>query len=195
MNSIQTQNPIALSLLINEDIYRIPEPAENIDLAVADETESVFIKSPENKILVTEELPIVVLPEPIIVKPAYKYIGDNLKSILILVNELEADILKKEDLLALNKMLAARKLEQKDVAILNIQKNTHLTFQELKDFFGFNKLLLFGINPADLGISGMVANQICTFQNTQVLGTWHIKQMQLDEKKKLTFWTEMKKFI
>ena len=195
MNSIQTQNPIALSLLINEDIYRIPEPAENIDLAVADETESVFIKSPENKILVTEELPIVVLPEPIIVKPAYKYIGDNLKSILILVNELEADILKKEDLLALNKMLAARKLEQKDVAILNIQKNTHLTFQELKDFFGFNKLLLFGINPIDLGISGIVANQICTFQNTQVLGTWHIKQMQLDEKKKLTFWTEMKKFI
>ena len=195
MNSIQTQNPIALSLLINEDIYRIPEPAENIDLAVADETENVFIKSPENKILVTEELPIVVLPEPIIVKPAYKYIGDNLKSILILVNELETDILKKEDLLALNKMLAARKLEQKDVAILNIQKNTHLTFQELKDFFGFNKLLLFGINPIDLGISGIVANQICTFQNTQVLGTWHIKQMQLDEKKKLTFWTEMKKLI
>ena len=195
MNSIQTQNPIALSLLINEDIYCIPEPAENIDLAVADETESVFIKSPENKILVTEELPIVVLPEPIIVKPAYKYIGENLKSILILVNELETDILKKEDLLALNKMLAARKLEQKDVAILNIQKNTHLTFQELKDFFGFNKLLLFGINPIDLGISGIVANQICTFQNTQVLGTWHIKQMQLDEKKKLTFWTEMKKFI
>ena len=195
MNSIQTQNPIALSLLINEDIYRIPEPAENIDLAVADDTENVVVESHENKVLITEKLPIVVLSEPIIVKPAYKYIGENLKSILILVNELETDILKKEDLLALNKMLAARKLEQKDVAILNIHKNTHLTFQELKDFFGFNKLLLFGINPADLGISGMVANQICTFQNTQVLGTWHIKQMQTDEKKKLTFWTEMKKFI
>ena len=195
MNSIQTQNPIALSLLINEDIYRIPEPAENIDLAVAGDTENVVVQSPENRVFVTEELPIVVLPEPIIVKPAYKYIGENLKSILILVNELETDILKKEDLLALNKMLAARKLEQKDVAILNIHKNTHLTFQELKDFFGFNKLLLFGINPIDLGISGIVANQICTFQNTQVLGTWHIKQMQLDEKKKLTFWTEMKKLI
>ena len=195
MNSIQTQNPIALSLLINEDIYRIPEPAENIDLAVADETENVVVESHENKVLITEKLPIVVLSEPIIVKPAYKYIGENLKSILILVNELETDILKKEDLLALNKMLAARKLEQKDVAILNIHKNTHLTFQELKDFFGFNKLLLFGINPTDLGISGIVANQICTFQNTQVLGTWHIKQMQLDEKKKLTFWTEMKKLI
>ena len=195
MNSLQTQNPIALSLLINEDIYRIPEPAENIDLAVAGDTENVVVESHENKVLITEKLPIVVLSEPIIVKPAYKYIGENLKSILILVNELDSEILKTEDLLALNKMLAARKLEQKDVAILNIHKNTHLTFQELKDFFGFNKLLLFGINPADLGISGMVANQICTFQNTQILGTWHIKQMQLDEKKKLTFWTEMKKFI
>ena len=195
MNSLQTQNPIALSLLINEDIYRIPEPAENIDLAVAGDTENVVVESHENKVLITEKLPIVVLSEPIIVKPAYKYIGENLKSILILVNELDSEILKTEDLLALNKMLAARKLEQKDVAILNIHKNTHLTFQELKDFFGFNKLLLFGINPTDLGISGMVANQIRTFQNTQFLVNWHIKQMQTDEKKKLTFWTEMKKLI
>ena len=195
MNFLQTQNPIALSLLINEDIYRIPEPAENSVLVVEDDAENVVVQSYKNKMIVTEELPIVVLPEAIIVKPAYKYIGENLKSILILVNELEADILKKDDLLALYKMLAARKLEQKDVAILNIHKNTHLTFQELKIFFGFNKLLMFGINPTDLGISGIMANQIGRFENVPILGTWHIKQMQTDEKKKLTFWTEMKKLI
>jgi hypothetical protein len=192
MNSIQTQNPIALSLLINEDIYRISDGIEPSVLLVEKEGESETENTTENILPIIQELPTAeLIPE----KPAYKYLGDNNKSILIMVNEVEADILKKDDLLALNKMLAARKLEQKDVAILNIQKNTHLSFKELKDFFGFNKLLLFGINPKDLNISGIVANQICEFLNTPILGTWHIKQMQADEKKKLTFWTEMKKLI
>jgi hypothetical protein len=192
MNSIKTQNPIALSLLINEDIYIISDIIEPSVLLIEKDGEKETEKSTQYILPTVQELPIAdLIPE----KPAYKYLGDNNKSILIMVNEVEADILKKDDLLALNKMLAARKLEHKDVAILNIQKNTHLSFKELKDFFGFNKLLLFGINPKDLNISGIVANQIGEFLNTPILGTWHIKQMQADEKKKLTFWTEMKKLI
>jgi hypothetical protein len=112
-----------------------------------------------------------------------------------MVNETDFGILNNADMLALNKLLAARKLEQKDVAILNTQKNTHLNFTQLKDFFGFNKLLLFGINPKDLGITGIVANQICNYESVPILGTWHLKQMQLDEKKKLVFWAQFKTFI
>ncbi len=194
MKNLQTQDPIALSLLINEDIYQLNTPI----LAVADETLPPL--TVEKLAEVTLSIPPKTQPTaiPTLIqnnKPNYKYIGDNNKSILILVNETDFDILNNADMLALNKLLSARKLEQKDVAILNIQKNAHLNFTHLKTFFGFNKLLLFGINPKDLEITGIVANQICTFEGIPTLGTWHLKIMQLDEKKKLTFWAEFKKLV
>lgn len=194
MNNLQTQNLIALSLLINEDIYQINAPV----LAIADEP--VILVVPETVVptaanIIPKPITQTVPQLPITNKPNYIYIGDNNKSVLVMVNETDFNILNNADMLALNKLLAARKLEQKDVAILNIQKNTHLNFIQLKDFFGFNKLLLFGINPKDLGITGIVANQICNYESVPILGTWHLKQMQLDEKKKLIFWTQFKTFI
>ncbi|TAH03873.1 MAG: hypothetical protein EAZ15_01595 [Sphingobacteriales bacterium] len=194
MNNLQTQHPIALSLLINEDIYQLNTPI----LAIADDPlPALTVEKPAE---VAPSIPPKAQPTAIPtltqnIKPNYKYIGDNNKSVLILVNETDFDILNNADMLALNKLLAARKLEQKDVAILNIQKNTHLNFTQLKEFFGFNKLLLFGINPKNLEITGIVANQICNFEGVPILGTWHLKLMQLDEKKKLTFWAEFKKLI
>ncbi len=194
MNNLQTQDPIALSLLINEDIYQLNTPI----LAVSDEP--LLPLTVEKPAEVTPSIPPKTQPTAIPTltqnnKLNYKYIGDNNKSVLILVNETDFDILNNADMLALNKLLDARKLEQKDVAILNIQKNTHINFSELKEFFGFNKLLLFGINPKDLEITGIVANQICNFEGIPILGTWHIKLMQLDEKKKITFWAEFKKLL
>lgn len=194
MNNLLSQNPIAVSLLINENIYKIKTP--NLAFADVITTPIVTIEAEELK----ANIPPKTLTEPpaqlpISDKPSYIYTGDNHKSILIMVNEPEAETLTKYDLMALNKLLAARKLEIKDVALLNIQKNTHLEFSLLKDFFGFNKLLLFGINPKELGIIGMVANQIFILEGIPILGTWHLKQMQLDEKKKLTFWTEFKKLV
>jgi len=194
MNKLISQNPIAASLLINEDIYQIKTP----NLAFADIVVTPIVPA------LAEEITPNIPPKPILKpvaqlptsdKPSYIYTGDNHKSILIIINEPDAETLKKEDLLALNKLLAARKLEIKDVALLNIQKNDNLNYTQLKDFFGFNKLLLFGINPKELGIIGMVANQIFIFEGIPILGTWHLKQMQLDEKKKLIFWTEFKKLL
>lgn len=194
MNALQSHHPIALSLLINEDIYHINAPVLAVADAVAAQTEEVKPAEVTPNILPKPaEQTIPQLPK--IDKPNYQYVGDNNKSILILVNETDAELLNKDDLLALNKLLAARKLEQKDVAILNIQKNTHLNFTQLSGFFGFNKLLLFGINPKDLGIMGIVANQICAFEGVPILGTWHLKQMQLDEKKKLVFWAQFKTLL
>lgn len=190
MDNLQTHNLIALSLLINEDIYVLNNPSATVlnkqtTLPDAENTQTIPLK--------TQPITIPTLTQNI--KPNYNYIGDNNKSILILVNETDFDILNNADMLALNKLLAARKLQQKDVAILNIQKNNHLSFKLLKDFFGFNKLVLFGINPKVLEITGIIANQICNFEDIPILGTWHLKQMQLDEKKKLTFWTEFKKLV
>lgn len=194
MNNLQTQHPIALSLLINEDIYLLKKTA----LTVTDRflPKLTIEKTAE----VTPTIPPKTQPTTIPTltqnsKPNYKYVGENNKSILILVNETDFEILNNADMLALNKLLGARKLEQKDVAILNIQKNNYLNFKQLKEFFGFNKLLLFGINPKDLAISGIVANQICHFEGVPILGTWHLKIMLLDEKKKLTFWAELKKLL
>ena len=92
------------------------------------------------------------------------------------------------------KILAAKKLELKDVAIINTEKHSSLNFNDLKAFFAFSKVITFGINPQILQIEGAVANKKSIFKETQILGTWSLAILQQDEKKKAIFWDMLKSF-
>ena len=92
------------------------------------------------------------------------------------------------------KILAAKKLELNDVAILNIEKYQNLNFTILKDFFACSKIITFGINPAVLQITGIIANKKSIFNDTPILGTWDLPKLQQDVNKKTIFWNELKVF-
>lgn len=187
MNDLQSNDLMALSFLINEEIYCIKDeiilPKENLI------PQKIEVK-------IEEVIPQVIAEEvPSVQKVTdFRYLGENNKYILIVVKEPSFDFLKQDDLGFLLKILAAKKLELKDVAIINTEKNQDLNFDDLKAFFAFSKIITFGINPQILQIEGAVANKKSIFKDTPVLGTWSLAILQQDVKKKGIFWDQLKTF-
>ncbi len=175
MNDLQTNNLIALSLLLDEEIYNV------------EEKELLMQKPPLAQPLPTETTETKEAT-------AFKYLGDNNKYILIVVKEPDDEFLKQDDLDFLQKILKARKLELNDVAIINTEKNKPLYFDDLKTYFAFNKILTFGIDPRVLQINSAQANKKSLFKGIPVLGTWELTKLADDEKKKTIFWNEFKTF-
>lgn len=181
MSSLQTDDLIALSLLINEDIYALKD-------------EETLKKLPETLVKTVETASAEEIKPTPAPQKTFNYLGDNNKYILIVVKEASADFLAPSDLGFLLKILAAKKLELSDVAIINIEKITAPNFDDLKDFFAFNKVITFGINPQTLHIEGAVANKKSIFKDIPILGTWDLPKLQADKIKKATFWEALKNF-
>lgn len=196
MNSLQTDNLIALSLLINEEIYiKDNEQIEINGTPVANIATAIEIEKPAvSKIHTPSQTTTTEIPITKVEKQDFKYFGDNNKYILIIVNEPDAEFLKKEDLNFLTKIIGAKKWEIADIALINKAKYSSIDFQELKDFFAFNKIVTFGIDPKDLNIVGAIANKKSEFKNTLILGTWDLPKLQQDVSKKTIFWNELKTF-
>lgn len=129
-----TQNPEALKLFFNEDIYLIssemlPETAPADSLAMA--------------------LP----PEgPVSQKRTYEYLGKNAKNILILVNDSRYPVSTEEGRELLWKIVKAINLTAKDFAVVNYAACPGSTFDELASFFKPQLLLCFGLGPEALGL-------------------------------------------
>ena len=190
-NNLNTSDPIALSLLLTEELYVIDQP-DHVELKV-EEIKEITVQEPVVKATQIPVITHIAEPKPS-TKPAYEYLGDNNKSFLVIVNNPEIDYLAKADLDFLLKILKAKSLSLEDIAMINMAKYQNLTFDNLKDFFGCNKILTFGINPKALGVIGITANIKFNFKNTFILGTWSLNQLNEDVKKKTTFWNELKTF-
>ena len=204
MNNLQSDDLMALSFLINEEIYVIKDEVNNKLKTVIDTKNETVIE--QTSIVIEKPKPIETKSENIVDQiPAdknieksqttdYKYLGENNKYILVVVKEPSFDFLKQDDLGFLLKILAAKKLELKDVAIINTDKYLSLNFDDLKAFFAFSKVITFGINPQILQIEDAVANKKSIFKETQILVTWSLAILQQDEKKKAIFWDMLKSF-
>jgi hypothetical protein len=193
-NNLNTSDPIALSLLLTEELYVIDKP-DFVAFKVEDTKDEKEKISQQPLIKPTEILVINNITEPKpSSKPAYEYLGENNKSFLVVINNTEKDFLAKADLEFLLKIIKAKGLVLEDIAILNKAKYKNLSFDNLKEFFAFNKMLTFGINPKEFGVVGIESNKKCSFKNTTILGTWDLALLNSDVKKKTTFWNELKTF-
>jgi hypothetical protein len=200
MDSLNTANPLALSILLNEDLYVI-EPVETTQ-----HTEDIRLKKEESKVVETNKTVIPVLhsttvepqeitkPQTPVSKPSFNYLGDNNKYLLVIVNDKTHQFINDKDLAFLLKILAAKKLDLHDIAILNTERYEALTFTDLKDYFACNKILTFGIDPKSLQIQGITANKAGEFEGVKILGTWALPLLDTDVKKKTIYWNELKNF-
>ena len=85
------------------------------------------------------------------VNEGYTFLGNNNRSIVLLVNFAEAPIIPDLHLQFLSRMLEACKLNLGDVAILNQSKQI-LDIKKLKDQLHPASLVLFGVKSADIGL-------------------------------------------
>lgn len=165
MPGLKISDPIALRLLMTDDLYLVdkqPEPA------------------PVETKVEKEEAPF------------FNYAGENNKFILILVSDEKHDILNPGDLDSLTAILGAKKLELRDVAIVNLYKHSAAGFEVLKQFFSCSRLVLFGINPRQIGLPEITSNEITLHKGTKILATYSFPEMGNDTAKKRVFWNEMK---
>ena len=152
--------------LIGATSLQIPENAEEILPEIQEETQSI----------------------------GFSYIGENNRYFLILVDDkthTELNSAHKEMLL---KIMAAKELDIRDLAILNLAKYPEAKFSQLKDFFSCNKIVLFGIDPQRISLPAMAANKVVKHKDVMALASFSLEEMSSSTDKKREFWSVMKNF-
>ncbi len=164
MAGLTTTDPIALALLMTDDLYRIENEAP-------------------------PPLPQVVVAEP----PAFHYLGENNAWFLVLVSDEHHPVADAATIDALERILKGKKMELRDVALLNVARHASVRFEHYREFFACNKLVLFGIPPQQIGLPAFGSNEISEHLGVKILPTYSFPEMAADEQKKRLFWNEMKK--
>lgn len=193
MSTLHTNEFNALRLLMTEDIYILDQKPTSSENSIKTEKPT----EPENDIAeeksVMPQMPVADHSE--IKKPKeFTYLGENNKYFLILIDDTknkEISSLHKETLL---KIMSAKGLELRDLAILNLDQFPDTTISELKEFFSCNKLALFGINPQRIALPGISSNKVENHANIKLFSTFSIDEMISDVTKKKEFWAIMKEF-
>ncbi len=168
MSNLNTTDFTALSLLFTDDLYAKAD-------ALPKQQQTEVNDGPDNI-------------------PSFDYLGENKKYFLILVDDEKQKILSKNDLDLLTKILLAKKMELRDVAVVNVNKLTAINFEQLREFFSNNKLILFGINPAVIGLNEIGANQVVLKDNTKILATYSLPELSNDKEKKAALWAVLQSF-
>jgi len=199
MSNLLSQNSNALRLLMTEDLYILPEKEEvqSITKAPNAEINNQVVSSsaqPVAEVPVQKSKELIETPVPDKTLKEFNYLGENNKYFLILFNEpTQKDIgsIQKETLL---KIMSAKGMDLRDIAVLNLFQYPGVRFDDLKEFFSFNKIVLFGIDPQQIALSSQSANQVIKVEGTKVLSTYSIDEMIKDTTKKREFWNVMKDF-
>lgn len=200
MSTLKVSDPFALQFLMTDDLYsikseEIPE-AEMANKAPKSVVKAIEVSIPGEPIPTIIDTPDIS-KEPVSAKAEppsfYEYLGENNKYILVLLNDPANKTIEPKELETLTNILKGKKQEIKDIALVNLNNYPAATFSSLKSFFACNSVVLFGVNPAQLGIEGIQSNQITSHQGTNILATFSIAEMLINVDKKRAFWDEMKK--
>lgn len=201
MSNLLTQNSNALRLLMTEDLYILPEKEQVIPTKAEQAPEISIQKAADIPTELVSESPVQGLEGILPQKPAepekireFSYLGENNKYFLILFNEpnqKDMSSIQKETLL---KIMSAKGLELRDLAVLNLNQYPGVHYNDLKEFFSFNKIVLFGIDPQQISLSSQSSNQVVKLESAKILSTYSIDEMIKDTTKKREFWNVMKDF-
>ena len=126
----------------------------------------------------------------------FSTLGNNRRHVLILV-ESEETLYMPDDLLNfLMGVLAACNLKMEDVAILNIKKNTAVTYKNLTDVLKSEKIFLFGVTPSEIGLPLEFPNYQIQQYNSQIyLTTPVLSYIQNNKIEKTKLWTCLKQIF
>jgi hypothetical protein len=102
----------------------------------------------------TNETPVKAKPVAITAETndQWKYLGENQKKILIVVDYSDAVYMPDEELTFLTHMLTACKLSLADVAIINRNNYNEISYKELLAKFTSRIIFLFGVDPVTFGL-------------------------------------------
>lgn len=136
-------------------------------------------------------------PQPAVAKalPKIKYLGENQKNILLLIqNESEA-YLNEELFNLLANILNACKLGMQDVALINIAQYPGLTLADYKQAVPVKQCIIFAIPPASLGLQTMQPYLLETHEQITALYSDHLQLIATDKQLKGRLWQGLKQLF
>lgn len=185
-----TSDPAVFSFLLTEDLYPIKE------ISPREESSPQAVPQEASPRIAPQETFHRTAPEEASPRAdkLFHYLGENRRFILILVNYPEEKYLPEAEKAYLAKILSAVKLDLEDVALLNYAHYPGSKYAELKDFFAFNSLLLFGVGPNLLQIPGPVLPyHLGLVEGVKILAADSTEVFRPDAGKKKSLWEELKK--
>jgi hypothetical protein len=178
MGNLLSADPLALSVLMTEDLYLIKGEALDASRPAA-ATEK-------------EEEPAPAEPA-IPARPEFNFMGQNNRFILMLVDEPGHEHASPATIDALGKILGGKGQSFDDIALVNLSKYQALQYPVFQEFFACSQVVFFGVDPRSLGLPAMAANSINSFDGVKILYSFSFDEMNADVQKKKAFWNEMKK--
>lgn len=124
----------------------------------------------------------------------FNYLGENNRYFLVIIDDKTHPEINTPHKEMLMKVMGAKGLEMRDLAILNLAKYPGATFEQLKEFFSCNKIALFGIDPQRIALPAIPANDPQKHLGVSVLTSFSLDEMSSNVDKKKQFWSVMKNF-
>ena len=195
-NKLHTQNQKALRLLLNEDLYLIAERKTEVQV-LPDLSDNAIVSS------IQEIEPTGLVPQTPEQAPeeksisetiSFNYLGENNKYFLILLSDPTHTTLNPKHKEMILKIMGAKGMELRDLAILNLSHYPDVSFHQLKKFFSPSRITLFGTDPEKIALNGIKLNSPKKISETWILSTYSLGTMTDDVLKKKEFWNLMKGF-
>ncbi|WEK19781.1 MAG: hypothetical protein P0Y49_01250 [Candidatus Pedobacter colombiensis] len=139
MDNQLTADKAAMHLFFTDDVYLVNEPGIQLATPVIHQNIPVSTSQP------------AVLPAAL---PAdFKFLGNNKRNILILVNDEQNEVSDELGRELLRKIVKSVNLSANDFALLNYAKYKGTGFKALQDYFSSTLIFAFGVTPVELSLA------------------------------------------
>jgi hypothetical protein len=154
-----------------------------------------------SSLIETGEAPVKFQPEAIItekktIATSWKWLGENRKNILIIVNYPDVVHLPDDELIFFTGILGACKLSIGDVAIVNLNNHHGTSYKELINHFKSKTLFLFGVDPDVFGLPMSFPHfQVQEFASRSFLFIPTLKELEDDKILKSKLWVCLRRIF
>lgn len=130
------------------------------------------------------------------VKSSINILGNNRSKVIIVVENNEAAFLPDNQLNFLLGILSACKLTMEDVAIINIYINKAITYKAITLELKAEKIILFGVTPAQLNLPiEFPSYQIQQYNNQTYVTSAMLADIEIDKTEKTKLWNCLKQIF
>lgn len=189
-----TTNGEALRLFFTDDVYLINEPEGALNEQIQGGVENAMVNEPVPNNLVKPEITlpkehIPAAPEKI---TEFKFLGNNKRNILILVNDEENDVSDEKGRELLRKIVKSVNLTANDFALLNYSKYGSVDFKQLQAHFSSVIVFAFGVSAKQLGLTDHPENKMVLEGSVKLIFSAELRKLEEDQNGKKVLWGSLK---
>lgn len=124
------------------------------------------------------------------------FLGGNSKNIAFIVNNAENKFLNDDQLTFILNLVKACNISLDDIAVVNFAHHNTINYITLKNQLSCNKVLSFGVAPADLDLPFAIPFfQMQNFQETDYIFCPSIDEVHKDTNAKKKLWASLQKIF